>query len=404
MADRDDRRDRGDRDRGRRREPRFLITDFQVSDPTKEGDSWNLNAVAVAVFRDERGDHPPNPQRNIVFDVGGFDIGTPQPTGRSNGRASMDFTLSEPGSCLVGAYIEGMPATRITQKVVIKAERPKTPEEQELARTKTLVEKIKAEGELEELRQLAGPKLELEQAKLARGVEEISEKKKTPEERAAAAARAKLEQAKAEGDLTELNQLTEIRIQLEQAKADAEHKKLQGLTGLELELAQADLTEKLGEARTRQIEKDIALAEAKKRQGTLAEDPPPQLAKISALLNDDVSFVVTLLRTKKGKPEEGQVFYTDPDPREERTDQNGIAKVVLDLRPRARKVVFFLPENPNVMIEETVPVKPFRARPAEGDRAEPQPEPKPDKPKPSPFLDAFKRGQKIGQSWFGKED
>ena len=158
MVDRDDRRERGDRDRGRRREPRFLVTSFEVSDPVKEGESWNLNAVAVAVFQDERGSRPPNPQRNILFDVGGVDIGTPQPTGRRDGRASIDFTLSEPGSYIVGAQIEDMPATRLTQKVVIKAERPKTPEELELTRIKVLVEKTKAESDLAELTAKQRPK------------------------------------------------------------------------------------------------------------------------------------------------------------------------------------------------------------------------------------------------------
>lgn len=106
------------------------------------------------------------------------------------------------------------------------------------------------------------------------------------------------------------------------------------------------------------IEKDIALAEAKKRRETLAETPPPQLRLLGLLPNSDgTTATATLLRTRKGKPEAGPVFYSDPDPTPIGADQSGVARIVLELRSRARKVFFFLPENPDIRIEETVPAK-----------------------------------------------
>lgn len=343
---------------------------LDIGKPNKVADQWEVT-VSVRLSINNKPPHPRPVQfyRNWVK-YPDPDHDSPVDTRPDDGIAIITIPVAE-GSHMIAARVtreDGEYEWR-SQGVSVPVEKPKSLAEK-------AIEEAKLKQQLSELKKLASHQLELKLAELARGLEEIAEKGKTPQEKAAAAAHSRLEEA----------------------RADAERGKLQGLTNLQLELAQADLTEKLAEVRTRQAEKDIALAEAKRQQETLAEPPPPQLQKVSALLNDDVSFIVTLLRTRKGKPEEGSVFYSDPDPREERTDQNSIARITLDLQPRARKAVFFLPENPAVFIEVDVPAKLIRPKPAEERREEPRPEPKLEETKISPF----QKGRRVAREWLDK--
>lgn len=124
--------------------------------------------------------------------------------------------------------------------------------------------------------------------------------------------------------------------------------------------------------------------------------PLPQLRKVSAFLSGDV-FTVVLLRTREGNPEPGPVFYSGPEPVRIEADPDGIAKVDISIGERTRAIVFFLPENREVLIKEVVPAKPkVRQDPQEAKKAE---EVKKGAAEKEAGEKAKQEAEKVGREW-----
>lgn len=128
---------RGQQQQQQWRGPDLLITSFEAPDTVKPGETFVI--VAVVAYRRHTA---PRDTQHVIFEVGGTEIGE-EPTD-GEGRASVDHALEAAGTHILAAQIRGIPVSRRTRRIVVKAEDP------ELARIRRETELAKAKSELAE--------------------------------------------------------------------------------------------------------------------------------------------------------------------------------------------------------------------------------------------------------------
>lgn len=119
------------------RGPDFSIVSFEAPDAVKPGEAFT--AVAVVAYQRRSA---PRESQHVIYEVNGTEIGEAPTDGE--GRASVDHTLEAAGTYVLAAQIRGIPVSRRTRRMVVKAEDP------ELTRIRRETELAKAKRELAE--------------------------------------------------------------------------------------------------------------------------------------------------------------------------------------------------------------------------------------------------------------
>ncbi len=117
--------------------PDLSITSFEGPDTVKPGEVFTL--VAVVAYRRHA---PPRDTQYVIYEVDGIEIGE-VPTD-AEGRTSVDHMVTGEGGDILAAQIRGIPVSRRTRHVLVKAE------DSELTRIRQETELAKAKRELAE--------------------------------------------------------------------------------------------------------------------------------------------------------------------------------------------------------------------------------------------------------------
>ena len=131
--------------RDKKKGPQLSFRDFEVTQPTKLDDEWEVKAIATVLY----GNRAPEPPREIVFAVDGSEYERVM-TDSETGIATSVMFFRETGNHIITAFVSDFLSLMRKHRFYIKEEKKKTPEEKELEVIEARKKRVQAEKELKE--------------------------------------------------------------------------------------------------------------------------------------------------------------------------------------------------------------------------------------------------------------